>query len=208
MINDKALAQICLILPFWSQNFPLWFGQQKKHGNYLQCGTESIPTQADDCGPGGLSSQESQPNLTTTYPTIPNQPHHTIYTTQCHALLPYHAMQYHTVQRSRCLSHPVSSHKKSFSPCRLFYMPPLDLFLSKISFFACVICWVFWWTTLKYPFIYYSKWLAFFHSQELFKFLRARQLGNQSHVAHEKAFSVAPHVTVFYLIFSFLYLHV
>ena len=102
----------------------------KKHGNYLQCGTESIPTQADDCGPGGLSSQESQPNLTTTYPTIPNQPHHTIYTTQCHALLPYHAMQYHTVQRSRCLSHPVSSHKKSFSlavsfMCHLLICPPL-----------------------------------------------------------------------------------
>ena len=160
MFNDKARAHIRLILPFWSQNFPLWFfmvWSAKKHGNYLQCGTESIPTQANDCGPGGLSSQESPPYLTTTYSTIPNQPYHTIYTTQCHALLPYHAMQYHTVQRSRCLSHPVSSHKKSFSPCRLFYVPPLDLFPStNILFCLCNLQVFFWWTALKNPFFCYS----------------------------------------------------
>ena len=77
--------------------------------------------------------------------------------------------------------------------------------LFKTSFFTCVICCFFWWTTLKYPFIYYSKWLAFFHSQELFKFLRARQLGNQSHIAHETAFSVVPHVAVFFILFSPFY---
>ena len=137
MFNEKARAHIRLILPFWSHNFPSWFGQQKKHGNYLQCGTESIPTQADDCGPGGLSSQESQPYLTTTYFTTPNQryfdnwhalPHQ--YHTMPHNAMPYHAMQYHTVQRSRRLSHPVSSHKKSFSlavsfMCHLLICPPL-----------------------------------------------------------------------------------
>ena len=158
-IINLNISAACRISFVWSCLFVLitsLYGlvSKKKHGNYLQCGTESIPTQADDCGPGGLSSQESQPYLTTTYSTIPNQrycdnwhalPH------KCHTMphnaMPFHAMQYHTVQRSRCLSHPVPSHKKSFSPCRFFYVSPLDLFPSKISFFACVICGFFCWTT-------------------------------------------------------------
>ena len=80
-IINLNISAACRISFVWSCLFVLitsLYGlvSKKKHGNYLQCGTESIPTQADDCGPGGLSSQESQPYLTTTYSTIPHHIYH------------------------------------------------------------------------------------------------------------------------------------
>ena len=152
------------------------------------------------------ASHHRRANHTSPQHTLPYQTNHTTPYLP-HNAMPYHSMQYHTVQRSRCLwlSDTVSSHKKSFSPCRLFYVPPLDLFPSKISFFASAICGFFVGPPWNIHFSAIHSGWHLFHSQELFKILRARQLGNQSHIAHEKAFSVAPHVAVFfYLIFSFL----
>ena len=161
MLNEKARAHIRLILPFWSQNFPLWFGQKKTWKLFavwnrinshtsrwlwtrrpLITGEPTIPHHNILC--------HTKPTILwqLTCPTTP-MPHNA---TQCHAL-PRHAISHCT--KIKVPLPPCFFSQEEFLSCRLFYVPPLDLFPSKISFFACVICCFFWWTTLKYPFIYY-----------------------------------------------------
>ena len=152
------------------------------------------------------ASHHRRANHTSPQHTLPYQTNHTTPYIP-HNAMPYHAMHYHTVQRSRCLwlSHTVSSHKKSFSPCRLFYVSPLDLFPSKISFFVCVICGGFWWTTLKYPSFCFSKWLAFFSILKNCSKFCARVSSAIKAVLHMKQhFPSATCRSFFYLIFSFL----
>ena len=161
MINDKPLLTFV-----WSCLFCLitsLYGLVSKKNMETICSVEPNQFPHKPMIVDQEASHHRRANHTSPQHTLPYQTNHT---TPCipHNAMPYHAMHYHTVQRSRCLwlSDTVSSHKKSFSPCRLFYVSPLDLFPSKISFFVCAICGVFCWTTLEYPSFCFSKWLAFF----------------------------------------------
>ena len=159
------------------------------------------------------ASHHRRANQTSPQHTLPYQTDDTLTidmyhtnATQCIAL-PRHAISHCT--KIKVPLPPCFFSQEEFLSCRLFYVPPLDLFPSKISFFASVICCFFWWTTLKYPFIYYSKWLAFFpFSRIVQNSARASARQSKPYCTWNSIFRGATCRSFFYLIFSFLCLHV
>ena len=143
MINDKALAQICLILPFWSQNFPLWFGQQKNMEPICSVEPNQFPHKPMIVDQE--ASHHRRANQTSPQHTLPYQTNHTT------PYIPHNAMPYCpttpcniTLYKDQGASHTlflltrrVSLLAVSFM-CHLLICSPLQ-----ISFFACVICRVF-----------------------------------------------------------------
>ena len=157
MFNEKARAHIRLILPFWSQNFPSWFGQQKKTWklfavwNRINSHTSRWLWTRRPL----ITGEPTKPHHNIPYHTKPTTPHHIYHTMPCPIALPRHAISHCT--KIKVPLPPCFFSQEEFLSCRLFYVPPLDLFPStNILFCLCNLQGFFWWTALKNPFFCYS----------------------------------------------------